>query len=75
MEEMKNNQNEEVVEQRPSTKYGRTAYQEQLRQEQLQKEQEGGAQTYSNSTIPPQNEFEQNQAYQTMYTQQAYAPY
>ena len=76
MEEMKNNQTDEVVEQRPSTKYGRTAYQEQLRQEQLQKEQqEGVKQTYSNSTIPPQSEFEQNHAYQTLYTQQPYTAY
>ena len=75
MEEMKNNQTDEVIEQRPSTKYGRTAYQEQLRQEQLRKEQEGSAQTYSNTTDPLQNNFEQNQVYQTLYTQQSYAPY
>lgn len=69
MEEMKNNQTDEVVEQRPSTKYGRTAYQEQLRQEQLQKQQESGEQIY-NSTVPSQNEYQQNHAYQTLYTQQ-----
>lgn len=64
-----------VVEQRPSSKYGRTAYQEQLRQEQLLKEQEGTAQTY-NDTISPQNDFQQNHAYQTLYTQQqSYASY
>ena len=34
MDELKKEQAEEVMEQRPSTKYGRTAYQEQLRKEQ-----------------------------------------
>ena len=39
MEEIKNEQPEEVVEQRPSTKYGRTAYQEELRREQANQPQ------------------------------------
>lgn len=34
MEELKKEQPEEVIEQRPSTKYGRTAYQEELRKAQ-----------------------------------------
>lgn len=70
MEEMNNNQNDEVIIQRPSSKYGRTAYQEQLRQEQLLKEQEDTAQGYNNDTISSQNDFQQNHAYQTLYTQQ-----
>lgn len=41
MEEIKNNHSEEVIEQRPSTKYGRTAYQEQLRREQEEREKYG----------------------------------
>ena len=72
MEEIKNNQNDEVVEQRPSTKYGRTAYQEQLRREQ----QERGMQAYDNSSNSSQNDFEQNHAYHSLYTKhQSYAPY
>lgn len=71
MEEMKNNQNEEIVEQRPSTKYGRTAYQEQLR-----REQEENAQNYNSSTNHMQNDFEQTHAYQSLYTQnQSYGTY
>lgn len=63
MEEMKNDQPDEVVEQRPSTKYGRTAYQEQLR-----KEQEGFAQENVTEEIPPQNPYQANMS-------QAYTPY
>lgn len=64
MEEMKNHETDEVVEQRPSTKYGRTAYQEQLRrehQENVAKEQNIGA-------VPPQDSYTQYQSY-TPYTE------
>ena len=66
MEEIKNNQNEESFEQRPSTKYGRTAYQEQLRREQ----QENG------TLSAKQEQFAGQSAYEQLYTkQQSYASY
>ena len=66
MEEIKNNQNEESFEQRPSTKYGRTAYQEQLRREQ----QENG------TLSAKQEQFAEQSAYEQLYTkQQSYASY
>lgn len=84
MEEMKNNQPDEVVEQRPSTKYGRTAYQEQLR-----REQEEASQGYAEDAVPPQNPYQTDSqqnweaSQQNFYTQnpyqanpsQAYTPY
>lgn len=77
MEEIKNNQTDEVIEQRPSTKYGRTAYQEQLRQEQLLKQQQGSnEQSYNNNTFSQENVFEESHAYHTLYTQhQTYSTY
>ena len=65
MEEMKNNHTEEVVEQRPSTKYGRTAYQEQLRKEQ---EEAGNV----NGQNPSQNPYERNPYEQNPYQQNGY---
>lgn len=71
MEEMKNNQTEEVIEQRPSTKYGRTAYQEQLR-----REQEANASANDNKEASFQINYEQQQTEQSSYTQyQDYTPY
>lgn len=71
MEEMKNNQTEEVIEQRPSTKYGRTAYQEQLR-----REQEANASANDNKEDSFQSNYEQQQTEQSSYTQyQDYTPY
>lgn len=65
MEEIKNNQTEEVIEQRPSTKYGRTAYQEQLRREQ----EENVAQGYETENSFAQNPYINN-TYQTYTTYQ-----
>lgn len=67
MEEMKNNQTDEVIEQRPSTKYGRTAYQEQLRREQLER----GEQPVNTS----QDDFRQTYDYQSQNPQSYYAAY
>lgn len=79
MEEMKNNQTEEVVEQRPSTKYGRTAYQEQLRREQ----EENAARGYAAGDASAQNPYGQEGYAQNNYSQnpyqqdayQSYTPY
>lgn len=71
MEEMKNNQTEEVIEQRPSTKYGRTAYQEQIR-----REQEANVSANDNKEASFQINYEQQQTEQSSYTQyQDYTPY
>jgi len=67
MEEMKNEQPEEVIEQRPSTKYGRTAYQEQLRQEQAAREK--GFSEYGQQNVDAGAQ----QSWQEQY--QAYTPY
>ena len=67
MEELKKEQPEEVIEQRPSTKYGRTAYQEELRKAQ---EANGGA-SYEQTTPYGQDVNNQSRPWEN----QAYTPY
>lgn len=83
MEELKNDNlveqagNEEpVIEQRPSTKYGRTAYQQQLQQEQTSADEEWRRQ-YAQSQYNP-SQYNQTQYNQAQYNQpqyHAYTPY
>lgn len=70
MEEIKKNQTDGVIEQRPSKKYGRTAYQEQLRREQQKNEQEAAGK--ENGTMP-QQEFYQTQQMESNGWQNSYA--
>jgi len=78
MEELKNENvteqpvaEESAVEQRPSTKYGRTAYQQQMQEEQPGQEQQNA---YEQEPVRPYQQYQQNsQTYQSQYS--AYTPY
>lgn len=64
MEELRNENNEEqiiseepVIEQRPSTKYGRTAYQQQLQEEERLKKEQESSQTYQSKEYQEKKDF------------------
>ena len=74
MEEMNQNNEEVVTEQRPSTKYGRTAYQQQMQEEQENAQQEPNMQEQN----PYQeNPYQENpyQQWQNPYQQNPYQQY
>ena len=80
MEDLDQKKEEAVIEQRPSTKYGRTAYQQQLQEEQKEKEQEMVDREDTVESSPyQQNPYQQNpyeQYQQNPYQQYtSYTPY